>query len=431
MDPISRRGLVRSVEIWLPRSASPRPSGRFSSQGNALSITLVVVPLFFAPYQLLLRKLARYRFMSPCSQLRFRAPLERAGLLIVFAALSGCDVPTEIPQFDVRWILPIVEDTIAVEELLPATGVTISGGNFVVEADTVLLNETLGSLCMACLDSGGLPAPKPLFNLKYDQTGSLATDVMSVELVSGSISLAIQNDLGFDPIRPAAGSPGTMIVTIYDVDAGGRQLARDTLDGAILTDSLPNGALTTILLNLAPGTVSSTIFAEVDLVSPAGDPVPIDLNAGLDITVAVGPVSVSSATLDVNDRMFPLDPIDLDVEDIDSDVVERVLEGSLVLDIQNPFGVGVSIIYDIIAPDTTISRSLIITSDSISTVTLSYPGDDFCRFLGQPNVQTSGAVTVLAPSGPATVTPTQELVFEASLDLMLEVGGSTSGQCMP
>ena len=40
--------------------------------------------------------------MSPCSQLRFRAPLERAVLLIVLAALSGCDVPTELPIFDVR-----------------------------------------------------------------------------------------------------------------------------------------------------------------------------------------------------------------------------------------------------------------------------------------------------------------------------------------
>ena len=63
--------------------------------------------------------------MSFCSPLRFRAPLERAGLLFVLAALSGCDVPTEIPEFDVRWILPVLEDTIAVEQLLPATGVTI------------------------------------------------------------------------------------------------------------------------------------------------------------------------------------------------------------------------------------------------------------------------------------------------------------------
>ena len=372
--------------------------------------------------------------MSPCSQLRFRAPVEKAGLLIVLAALSGCDVPTDVPEFDVRWILPVLEDTIAVDQFLPATGVTISGGNFLVDADTVLLNETLASLCSACIDSGGVPVAKPLFNLTYDQTGSLATDVVSVDLVSGSISLAIQNDLGFDPIRPAAGSPGTMTVTIYDVDASGRQLSQVTLDGAIPTDSLPNGALTTILLNLAPGTVSSTIFAEVDLVSPAGDPVPINLNpliTKLDITVAVGPVSVSSATLDVTSQTVDLDPTDLDVADIDTDVVERVLEGSLVLEIQNPFDVGVDLTFDIIAPDTTISKRVVISSDATSTVTLSYMGDDFCRFLGQPNVRTSGTGTVVAPGGEATVTPTQELVFEASLDLMLQVGGSTSGQCLP
>ena len=203
--------------------------------------------------------------MSPCSQLRFCAPLERAVLLIVLAALSGCDVPTDLPIFDVRWVIPVEETSISVVELLPATGVIISGGNFVVDADTVFLNETLGSLCAACVDSGGFAVPKPVFDAVFTQTGNLATDVESVQLVSGSISLAIQNDLGFDPIRPAAGSPGTMTVTIYDVDASGRPLSQVTLDGNILTDSLPNGALTTILLNLAPGTVSTTIFAEVDL----------------------------------------------------------------------------------------------------------------------------------------------------------------------
>ena len=216
--------------------------------------------------------------MSPCSQLRFCAPLERAVLLIVLAALSGCDVPTDLPIFDVRWVIPVEETSISVVELLPATGVIISGGNFVVDADTVFLNETLGSLCAACVDSGGFAVPKPVFDAVFTQTGNLATDVESVQLVSGSISLAIQNDLGFDPIRPAAGSPGTMTVTIYDVDASGRPLSQVTLDGNILTDSLPNGALTTILLNLAPGTVSTTIFAEVDLDSPAGDPVVINPN---------------------------------------------------------------------------------------------------------------------------------------------------------
>ena len=363
--------------------------------------------------------------MSSCSPPRFRAPLERAGLLIVLAALSGCDVPTELPEFDVRWVVPLLQDTIAVDQLLPGTGVVIVGGNFQVDADTVVLNETLGSLCSDCIALNGLTVPKPLFDTLFTQTGNLATDVVSVQLVSGSISLAIQNDLGFDPIRPAPGSPGTMVVTIYDVDVFGRQLAQVTLDGAILTDSLPNGALTTIVLNLAPGTVSSTIFTEVDIFSPVGDSVMIDVNAGLDVTVAVGPVLVSSALIDVDGRSVTLDPTNLDVDQIDSDVTNRIQNGSIILDIQNPFGVGVDLSFDISGSGfTTLQRAVSISSAATSTVTIPYTGDDFRLFLGQLNVQVSGAGAVVAPGGPATVTPTQELVFEARIDLTVRVGGS-------
>ena len=358
--------------------------------------------------------------MSPCSQLRFRAPVEKAVLLIVVAALSGCDVPTSLPIYDVRWVIPVEETSISVDDLLPATGVTISGGNFVVDADTVFLNETLGSLCSACLDSGGFPVPKPVFDTVFTQTGNLATDVESVQLVSGSISLAIQNDLGFDPIRPAAGTPGTMTVTIYDVDASGRQLSQVTLDGAIPTDSLPNGALTTIPLNFAPGTVSSTIFAEVDLDSPAGDPVPINPNNRLDIAVAQGPFSVSSATLVVDSLAVNPDPIDLDVEDIDSTVVNRIESGSLILDIQNPFGVEVELTLHISGPGfTTISKDVTISNLGTSSVSITYMAAELQRFLGQPNVQISGDGLVLG--GPATVTPTDQVVIETDLDIVLEI----------
>ena len=103
-------------------------------------------------------------------------------------------------------------------------------------------------------------------------------------------------------------------MTLYDGDTGGRPLSQVTLDGAILTDSLPNGALTTILLILDPGTVSSTIFAEVDLDSPAGRPCPRSTPINrLDITVALGPFSVSSVTLVVDSLSVDLDPTNLDV----------------------------------------------------------------------------------------------------------------------
>ena len=98
------------------------------------------------------------------------------------------------------------------------------------------------------------------------------------------------------------------------------------------------------------------------------------------------------------------------------------------MDIQNPFGVGVDLSFDISGSGfTTLQRAVSISSAATSTVTISYTGDDFRRFLGQPNVQASGTGTVVAPGGPATVTPTQELVFEASIDLTVTVGGSGTG----
>ena len=359
--------------------------------------------------------------MSPCSQLRFRAPVEKAVLLIVLAALSGCDVPTALPIFDVRWVVPVEETSISVVELLPAD-VDTAGGNFAVDVAPVLLSQTLGGLCPACIPVDGLTVPKPVFNLVYSQSGSLPTDVVSVELVSGLISMAIQNNLGFDPINPSAAISGTFTVTLYDTDITGRQLDQVILDGAN-GDQLPSGGTTMIPLNLAPGTITSAIFAVIDVVSPAGDPVPINIANSFDITVTVGTVSVSSATLDVDGLAVNLDPTPLDAEDIDSTVVNRIQSGSLILDIQNPFGVGVDLSLDISGPfpSSPIQKSLSIGSGATSSVTLTYTAIELQSFLGQSGVQITGAGTVVSPGGPATVTPTDEVVIEADLDIVLEI----------
>ncbi len=356
--------------------------------------------------------------MSFCSQLHFHAPLKRAALLIVFAALSGCEYPTELPIFDVRWVFPIEETSISVVELLPSN-VSVVGGNFEVVPD-VVVRQTLLDLCGAvCSAADGSTVPKPLFSLAFSQAGTLPTDVVSVDLVGGPVSLAIQNGLGFDPINPAPGITGTMTVTLYDVDINGTKLGEVVWDGAN-GEALPAG-LTPIPITLVAGTISSTIFTEVSLVSPAGDPVLVDINSSL--TITVGTVSVSSATLDVDGLAVNLDPTVLDVEDIDTSITDRIQSGSLILDIQNPFGVGVTLSLDISGsfPGSPIQKNLSIGSGTSSSVTLSYTPAELRSFLGQPNVQITGAGTVVSPGGPATVTPTQELVIGASLDIELEI----------
>ena len=359
--------------------------------------------------------------MRSCGSLRFCAPLKRAGLLIVLAALAGCDVPTSLPIFDVRWVFPVEETSISVVELLPAN-VDTAGGNFVVTPN-VVLSETFGSLCPVCVGSGGVPVPKPAFLVSFNQTGSLPTDVVSAVLVAGSISLAVVNNLGFDPINPAAAPPptGTFTVTIYDTDISGNQLGQVILDGAN-GDAIPAGP-STVPITLTAGTVSSTIFAEITLDSPAGDAVPIDLAAGF--TVTVGDVSVSSVTLNVAGLSVNTGTDTLDVEDVGTDITDRIQEGSLILDIQNPFGVGVNLSLDIsdggLPPlFLPINKNVAITSAATSTVTVGFTQGELQRFLGQADVLVSGTGTVVAPS-PATVTATDVLVIQVDLDLTLEI----------
>lgn len=357
--------------------------------------------------------------MHLCPKPSSRAPLGRASLLVVLAALSGCDYPTDLPIFDVRWIIPVEETSISVVELLPSN-VTEVGGNFEVAVAPVMLSQTLGGLCPDCIAAHGFTVPKPEFNLVYSQSGDLGADVVSVVLVSGSISLDIQNNLGFDPINPAASTFGTFRVTLYDTDANGTELAQVFLDGAT-GGALPAG-LSQIPLNLPPGPISSTIFAEIDVVSPAGDPVPIDTLNAFDITVTVGTLSVSSATVDVDGLAVNLDPTNLDVEDIDTSITDRILSGSLILDIQNPFGVGVDLSLDISGPGfITLQRNVSIGSGPTSSVTVTYTAADLRSFLGQATVLVSGGGTVVSPGVPATVTPAQEVVIKASLDIELEI----------
>ena len=286
--------------------------------------------------------------MRFCAPLRFRTPLSRVGVLITVAALSGCDVPTEVPLLDVRWVFPIDDQSISVVELLPAT-VDTAGGNFVVDVDPFTLVQTLGGLCSACIPLNGQTVFKPAFNLSYNQGSSLPTDVVSAELVSGSISLGIQNNLGFDPLRPAAAANGTLALTVYDVDINGRVLGQVVLDGA--TASLPNGVLTTVPLPLTPGTITSTILGVAVIDSPQGDTnVLIDINAGFDITMTVGTIQVSSVTVNVDGLTVNIDQRQLDVGGIDPNIVSNVQSGSLVLDVQNPFGVAISVTVEIVAP---------------------------------------------------------------------------------
>lgn len=343
----------------------------------------------------------------------FRAPFALGvGILI----LAGCDFPTETPSLEQRWILPVETTTIGVDELLPA-GVTVSGGNFVMSVDAFSTSQTLGGICGACGASNGLTVPKPAFTSQFTVDQALPADVTSASLTGGTIQISVQNGFSFDPIRLASGATGTVTITVTD-GPGGAQIGQVVFDGA--TEAMAAGATVSKTMTLATATVGSTLSAAVDINSPAGAPtdlVTINTAESLTVTATPSDILVGSATVNVNGQSVDLEPVDLDVEDMDDAMTDRIQQGSVILDVVNPFGVSVNGTVNI-GPTT---KPFSIASTPTSTLTISYTGDELRSFLGQPNVQFSGSGTISA-SAPIAVTPGQEVTLKASIDLTVIIG---------
>ena len=112
---------------------------------------------------------------------------------------AGCEVPTDPPILEQRWIVPIEETTLSVDQLLPA-GVSVSGNSFSVSMDPFSTGQTLGAVCGACAALNGLTAPAPAFSISFDTSENLPADVTAATISSASIEIQIANGFSFDPI---------------------------------------------------------------------------------------------------------------------------------------------------------------------------------------------------------------------------------------
>lgn len=332
--------------------------------------------------------------------------------LLGIAALAGCDIPTEIPILEQRWIFPVENTTISVNEFLPS-GVTASGNSFSLAVGAFNTSATLGSLCPQCAPLQGLTAPMPAFQGTLTVTQSLPAGVSAATVQSGAITVAIQNGFNYDPIVGG----GSVTLTLTD-GPGGRQLAQE-----VITGTMAAGSTRSAVLTLAPGAIGSTVVATAVVDSPGGQIATVDNNRSLTVTATPAPILVASATVNVSNRAVSVDPVDLDVEDIDDAIADRIENGAIVLDITNPFGVALSMQVDINYPGGKITKTLGIGGGATSTATLSYTGEEFRTFLGRSPVTLTGNGAVSASAGSITVTPGQQAVINAKIDITLQIGG--------
>ncbi len=344
---------------------------------------------------------------------------------IVTAALlaASCDLPTSAPILETKWLFEVRSTAIGVEGLLPA-GVALEAGVFAVAVDPGQAGKGLDELCPACRELQGRSAPKPAFTGSVADTLSLPAEVVSAELSAGSVELSFRHNFGFDPLRPPGGEAGSFTVVVSEI--GGRELARAVVDGA--ADSLPPGRPFRRVLALAPGAVGPEVLFTASIASPAGGLdrehwIHFKADQRLDATVAPTGLSVSSARVGVVGRQAEIEPAAVDVEAVDAGIVDRIADGAFVLDVTNPFGVGMDAELVIVQGDSAVVRKdFAVSEQAASIVSVPLSADEFRSFLGKAGVVLSGSGTVTSPTGGVRVAPEMEVTIDGNVELVLRVG---------
>gem|GEM_PF-629516 len=361
-----------------------------------------------------------------------RSPPGRAlGILISLGVVAStalaCDLPTEVPQWDQRWIIPADRTTVGVEELLPDdVRLTSDRSAFTVEVEPISFRESLGNLCPACAPLDGLLAPKPAFQDDFHESVELPKDVEGAEVRRGQVVVLAQNGLSFDPLRPPGGNPGTVTLSLRDGGPAGPLLAQVLVDGA--TTSFSPGAFLTRVLEYS-GPLGTPLTVTVGVNSPAGGTSPSDrvmvrLSDQIQVSATPQDLEVTSAVVRVDGRSFDLIDTELDVQDLDEGFVERVQSGAFLMEIDNPWSLGANLELTLRGPTlgSPIVKNLSVPAAPSSSVRVEFTRDELQSFLGQPGVTLTGGGTVAPGTGAVSVTPHQSLTVETRLDLVLRVG---------
>ncbi len=330
-----------------------------------------------------------------------------AGLLV------ACDVPTDVPKWDMTWSVPSKSTSISVNSMLP-TGVSSIGNAFYVNVNGVSILRSLGQDCAACLAADGLTVPKPAFTGTGTATAVLPASVVSAVLSNTTMSVAIQHTFGFDPLRPsaAAGAPTGWIRIV--VTSGGVVIGRDSINGA--TTPLPSGP---VILRTFPltGTVSATdgVIVTSTINSPAGDAVQMIASRSMVFAVQSPSLTVTSAQVNLTNQAVNAAATAMDLSGVDATIRDRALGGTLFLTIANPFAVTGALTLNFAGSSPAVSKSINLSSGN-STPSVTFTAAELKALLGKNiNLTVTGTVS----GNPVTVQPSQSVTVGTRLQVTL------------
>ncbi len=335
------------------------------------------------------------------------------------ALLAACDIPTSSPIIDTRWVVPSQGSRIAVSDLLPS-GVSIlaDSSGFAITAAGATVTRTLGQDCAACLAGDGTTIPKPQFTANASATTSLPSGVSSATLTGGTLNVTTTSNYNFDPLRPSATARG---YGIYTVTNGASVVGRDSINGATTSLAANGGSVVRPIPLAGPISGSSPLVVTLQLFSPLGDPVNMIASRTLNVVATPTNLKVASANVSVVNRTVNSTST-IDLAGVDQGVSDRVLGGSLLLTVVNPFTVSGTLSVTL----TPAGGPSIVKSVPLGIGTTS-PKIDFSQseirsLLGRVVTLTfSGPVS--STSGAVAVSPRQAVVLTSRFDLSLELGG--------
>ena len=188
------------------------------------------------------------------------------GVLIAAVFLAACDYPTEVPNWDVTWDVPIKSSTIAASSFLPSGVTTDATKNFFLfTVAPTTVTKTLAEACN-CVVPNGVVIPQPALDIDDNRTVAVQAGVTSAVLSGDTLFVTVTNSLGFDPLRPTGAVGQSYFVDT--VKSGTTVLGRDSVNGVDF--ALPSGGTLTRKVVLTGSVAAAGINFRVVVHTKAG-----------------------------------------------------------------------------------------------------------------------------------------------------------------
>ncbi len=347
--------------------------------------------------------------------------------------LAACDFPSEAPILQQTWVVPGDSVAVNVAQILPNNiSMAAGGGAFVVTVPLpAAFSTTLGALCAqpACQSGATVSAPVPAFTSSgatLTRTVTFPATVASATVTGGTVTLLVNNNLGFDPLRPNGASPayGTMTVTITN----GATNTATNFNGA--TQAMPNGAVTNLSVPVPAGTYATSFSVSIAFNVPASSGnYSLAASNSISVTPSVDNLTVSQASVVVVNESINTTPSSFDMDDVD--FADQVEGGGLILDVVNPFTASATGSLVVAAPAqgadpaVNISKPFNIAATPTSTVSITLSKAELQSLVGKTGVTMSvtGNATGTGAGNTVTVTPTSRITLRTKVQLILNVGG--------